>query len=492
MQNYNSHFDVQYSSPRYMPLMQGKNLPIKLQSVVWQVHGMTQAPLDLIAACSLGAMSLACQDLFDVSPKEKLRFATSLYLMILATSGERKSTVDGILMSPLRELEREWHAEFQEMIQVYEVDKQLWTIEFKELEKKFARAVISGDGIDDCHRAMFDCKRREPIQPVRRRLIISDITKASVKRELGTGSPSLFLYSDEAGSILKGDLLHDTPLMNSLWSGKSIEVDRASGASFLIEDVRVGAMLQIQPELYAEYAERQGRNARYSGFSARTLICHPQSTIGSRLASSAIPNQQADDDALSWFNRRVKELLEQSFERRKHKRDRICLTLSPQAFAMWNQEYLRIESMCGSRGTLKDFHDYASKQLEHISRIAGVLEAFMTGNHIISEQTMYASISIANYFLDSFIQLHTHNNQPEEVEDAFILENWLKENHFRVGYQHFQKNIIRKYGPNRLRDKVRLERALSLLQAKGVVCCSKVGRKNIVAYCCSFSSLLNV
>lgn len=464
-----------------MPTLPVNSLPIPLQEVIWQVHTRTKAPFELIAACSLGIMSMACQDLCDVSPKEGLRSPLSLYLMVLAVSGERKSTVDSMLMSPVRELEREWHAAFQEASQKFEDEMLLWAIEFKEMEKQFTRALKTGDGVEESRRALLACKGRKPSEPVQRRMIINDITKASVKRELGTGCPTLSLCSDEAGSILDADLFRDTPFLNSLWSAKPIEIDRASGPSFQIEDVRVGAMLQVQPELYAGYVERQGRAARASGFFARTLICQPQSTIGFRFEPPVAPQQQTDDK-LSWFHQRVKELLDLTFKRREKKLERVCLTFSPQAFAMWHKEYCRIESLIGPSGALKDFKDYASKQLEHVSKIAGVLEAFMTGGPIISESTMSTAICIANYFLNSFIRLHADKKMPEEVEDAFLLETWLRENHHRVGFNAFPRIIIRRDGPNRLRNKVRLERALLALQMRGVVSFFKSGRKDFVSY----------
>lgn len=456
-------------------------LPARLQEVINEIQRMTQAPLDLVAVCCLGVMSLSCQDLFDVSPKEKLRFATSLYLMILAESGERKSTIDSIIMSPIREFERELEAQYKEDKKKYDSEKYMWSIELKALEKDYARAIAKGTEKEGCAKSLAACKAREPNQPVRSRLIVNDATRAAIKQELGMGWPSLFLYSDEAGSILKGEMLHDTPLMNSLWSGKPIEVDRAGSMGFRIEDERFGYMLQVQPGLYEEYVKQHGQRARASGLFARTLLCKPLSTIGFRLNSSLEP-QNATANELIWFQARVKELLNRSFDRRKNQTDRVCLTLSVEAAANWHQEYQRIEQMCGPMGNLKDFRDYASKQLEHVARIAGVLEAFMTGGPVISESSMVAAINFGNYFLNSFITLNCENSLPEELEDALVLENWLRENHFKANYGSISKNIILKYGPSRIRKRERLNRALDSLSFKGVVSITKIKRTTYVNY----------
>ena len=96
----------------------------------------------------------------------------------------------------------------------------------------------------------------KPKIPVRKRVVINDITLAAIKKELGTGWPSLGLNSDEAGSILSSDLLNDSPLLNSLWNGSSIEVDRAGTGSYKIEDARLSCMFMVQPKLFDAYMSK--------------------------------------------------------------------------------------------------------------------------------------------------------------------------------------------------------------------------------------------
>lgn len=65
-----------------------------LQQVIQRVNAETQAPLPLIASAVLCTIALSCQDLYEVSPKENMVFALCLFMIIIAESGERKSTVD--------------------------------------------------------------------------------------------------------------------------------------------------------------------------------------------------------------------------------------------------------------------------------------------------------------------------------------------------------------------------------------------------------------
>ena len=482
-------------APRYLPIAQSSlhslspMLPFcvlsdELQETIRYVQQETQASPDLIAASLLGVMALSCQDLFDISPTAQLRFPTSLYQVVLAESGERKSTVDKMLMKPVRDLEGALEKQYQEDKQQHSIVMRLWQSEQKALEKAFEREVVTGEAKSESAQRLAECLGRKPMEPLRKRLLVSDATRAAVKLALGKGWPSLVLLSDEAGSILSGELLHDTPLLNSLWGAQPIEVDRATSDTFRIEDARFGAMLMVQPGLFKQYVNRQGRHARASGFFARTLLCQPISTIGERLHDSrkVFPPAPVSGKHLEWFHARVLERLNQSFQRREEDTARICLTLSPEAAEKWHAEYNRIELMCGQTGSLREYRDYASKQLEHVARIAGVLEAFVTGNLVVSERTMHAAILLASYYLDSFIHLMADDALPEEMEDVVLLETWLQANRHRVYFRGIPKNYLLKYGPNRLRSRERLNRALDNLLIKGKVSCYKQGRTTYVNF----------
>ncbi|MFM4940904.1 YfjI family protein [Aeromonas enteropelogenes] len=469
------------SIPQELPV---NVLPDELQKVIHYIQQETQAPSGLIASSVLGVMALACQDLFDIAPKDNLRFPISLYQVVLAESGERKSTVDKLLMTPVRDLEGKLEAQYQEDKKLYNVAMCRWQVERKALEKAFERAVTKGEPSQESAQRLEECFARKPSAPLRKRMLVSDVTRAAVKQALGKGWPSLVLLSDEAGSILSGELLHDTPLLNSLWGAQPLEIDRATQDALRVEDARFGMMLMVQPALFKEYVNRQGRHARASGFFARMLLCQPTSTIGGRLhgQQQIFPRPPVSSNHLEWFHARVQERLSQSFERREENAARTCLTLSPEAAAMWYAEYDRIEKMCGKLGVLYEYNDYASKQSEHVARIAGVLEAFVTGNTIVSEHTMYAAIQLANYFLDSFIQLMADDALPEEMEDAQQLESWLQTNHLKFVFGGMPKNYIRQYGPNRLRSRERLNRALDDLRLKNKILIYKQGKTTYVNY----------
>jgi hypothetical protein len=169
-----------------------------------------------------------------------------------------------------------------------------------------------------------------------------------------------------------------------------------------------------------------------------------------------------------------------ALKRRESKQERQCLTFSPEAAARWEREKNNIEMASGPNGHLKEFRDVASKHPEQIARIAGVLHGFTTEGTVISDSTMMASINMANYFLNSFITLTTDKSLPEEAEDAILLENWLYSNHFKFNYLDIPKNLVLKLGPNRLRTRERLNRAIEQLQFNNAINIYKHGRTSYI------------
>ncbi|MEH3312257.1 DUF3987 domain-containing protein, partial [Escherichia coli] len=77
------------------------SLPPLIRDAVIEAQQITQAPLGLVAASALGAVSLVCQNLIDVCRLNTLRGPVSLFFLTLAESGERKTAVDKLLMKPL-------------------------------------------------------------------------------------------------------------------------------------------------------------------------------------------------------------------------------------------------------------------------------------------------------------------------------------------------------------------------------------------------------
>ena len=141
------------------------------------------------------------------------------------------------------------------------------------------------------------------------RLLYSDTTPAAFLLGLHENSRSAGLWEDEAGRIFNTRLVEDLGLLNKLWNGNDITIDRKH-ESFRIRAPRCTISWMVQPSIFRRFMERKGEDARGIGFLARCLVSYPSSTQGTRFLRSIPENL----DAIQSFKERIRELLEDQIE----------------------------------------------------------------------------------------------------------------------------------------------------------------------------------
>lgn len=97
-------------------------LPTILCDAVREVQAFVQAPMALVAASALSALSAAAQGLVNVRRDAQLLGPVSLYLLAVADSGERKSTCDAIFGRALRRWEADRRIERAQELRRHEAD----------------------------------------------------------------------------------------------------------------------------------------------------------------------------------------------------------------------------------------------------------------------------------------------------------------------------------------------------------------------------------
>lgn len=146
--------------------------------------------------------------------------------------------------------------------------------------------------------------KRKNIRPSIR-MLYSDTTPAGFAHGLYKNSSSAGLIEDEAGRIFNSRLLDDLGLLNKVWDGRSLTVDRRSG-SFFVAAPRATISWMVQPQIFNKYMENKGDEARGIGFLARCLVSYPVSTQGSRFEL----NKPVESEKIDAFRRRIRDLLQ--------------------------------------------------------------------------------------------------------------------------------------------------------------------------------------
>ncbi|WP_407244796.1 YfjI family protein [Klebsiella michiganensis] len=444
--------------------------PARIGHAIYEVEQQTQAPLPLIAAEMLGVISLVCQNQIDVCRLNNLRSPVSLFIVTIAESGERKSTVSKLLMKPLYQREEQLFEQYKQEFIDWQNNVRIFKVEEKALMSKLKSEIRRGKDPSATRESLKTQQASCPIEPVRHKWIFNDVTPAALKEHLCGHNRSVGMMSDEAGSVFNGYTLNELPLINKMWDGATYSVERKNEPERLIKDARLTLSLMVQPMVMNGYIEKKGEMAKGIGFFARTLISHPYSTQGQR----KIANPVVSSEHLPVFHKRLMEIVDEGMIRQG---ERICLHFSAEAELAWIDFYNRIESEMGFIGNLSDFKDYASKVAENMARIAALLHYFNEDKGDISLFAVEAAIAISLWYANEHVNLFSKPKESMMINtDADELYWWVKNYCSQNLLPYIRKNTIQQYGPNRFRDNKKTTELLGMLYSQGKIKTYKKGK----------------
>ena len=293
------------------------------------------------------------------------------------------------------------------------------------------------------------------------------------------------MLSAEAGAVFgahgmgQDTILRNLALLNVLWDGGEMAIDRRSKPSFVLRGRRLTFGLMVQPEALRGFLERAGTLPRGTGFIARFLIAWPGSTQGTRAyrpAPEAMP-------LVALFGARIRELLSQPLATDAHG----CITpavldLSPQSRAAWIRFHDEVERELGVRGALRGVRDVAAKAAENAARLAALSHVLEHGaNGTIASEAIRAAVSIVDWHLNEARGLLADLDTPPSLAAAIRLDAWLRNEAQANDTDRVPTKRIYQYGPNCVRDSRDLRAALAILAERGRARMEEDGRRRVVA-----------
>ena len=451
--------------------------PQIIRNAIYEVEQHTQAPQALIAASALGVISLACQNRIDVCRLKNLRGPVSLFLLTLAESGERKSTVDKLLMEPLYQLEENLFEKYTHDLTVWRNDEAIFNIEKKSLMSKLKSEIRRNKDHLPTNEKLKALLASHPKTPVRFKQIFSDATPAAIKDYLCGYWRSVGIMSDEAGTIFNGYTLNELPFINKMWDGAMFPVERKSEPEKLIRDARMTLSLMVQPDIFKGYIKRKGDMAKGIGFFARCLICQPGSTQGNRQITSPV----VSTEYLPIFHQRLMKIVNESIAG-NNENDRLCLRFTVEAEKRWIAFSNNVEYEMGILGRLSNFKDYASKMAENMARIAALLHHFNGDEGDISLLTVEAAVEISTWYVREYVRLFS---KPQEftlaISEADELYWWINNYCIRLKASWITKNTVLQYGPNKFRNRSKANELLNTLYSQNRILAEKRGKTVFIA-----------
>jgi putative DNA primase/helicase len=450
---------------------------------VVEARAFTQAPLPLVASAALAALSLAGQHLANVRRGPKLEGPCSLYLLTVNDSGERKSTVEGLFMAPIREWEKEQARALAPEVERHKGELAAWQAEKNGITERLKSLARAGKPTEEARRDLIANAAEMPLPPRLPRLLYQDITSEALAWCLSSGWPCGGIVSAEAGTVFGGhamgkdSITRALGLLNLLWDASApVNVDRRTSESFTVRAARVSLSLMIQEPTLLEFLDRAGALARGSGFLARFLLAWPASTQGTRFYQAP----PEGTPALSAFTDRLGALLRYPLPLDEDERlSPPVLPLSPSAHRAWAEFHDAIEVELKDGGELRLVRDVASKTADNAARLACLFHLFAHGpSGEITQDHFSRAASIVAWHLSESRRFFGEVAMPVDLADAARLDRWLLDYARREQAASLPTREAQRLGP--VRHKTRLADALVALEELGRARVTQEGRQKLI------------
>lgn len=437
-------------------------LPPLMQSAVAEVEAFVKAPLPLVATSALTAVSLAAQAHYDVERAVGLVGPIGVYALVVAESGERKSTCDKKFQSEIVAYQTEQAEAMKPALRQYRAEAEAFEAQKQGLLNAIKTAEGSRKPTDRLKRELVSLQDQEPERPRVPRLLYMDATPEALAMGLAHEWPSGGIVAAEGGvffgahGMSSDSVTRTLAQLNAFWDGGRLVIDRRTSDSFVVEGARVSISLQVQESVFRQFLGRTGSLARGSGFLARFLLASPTSTQGTR--EFVEPDETWP--SLERFNRRVREILEQPVSMTDSgSLSPATLKFTEDAKQAWIDFHNSIERGIAPGCELSEVKDVASKAADNAARLAALFQVFEHGfgTHIGLDCTESAC-RLAAWHLSESRRFLSELTLPPDLANASRLDDFLVDYCIREGTDRVRKNHVRQYGP--LRDKALLDRAI--------------------------------
>jgi len=235
-----------------LPTFPTECLPNAIGNYVRAVSASTQTSADMAAVISLGSLAAVLQGKYVVQGKAGYHEQLSLYVLVVAAPGERKSSVMRSMTHPLFEYEQEYNESRKDDIIQYQHQKDFLKKQIAKLEKRIDE---TDDHVLQSQIAGLNIRLENlaEVKPVR--FFADDCTSEALTRLMVENAGITTVISTEGGifDIMAGRYTSGRANID-IWlkahDGDSIRIDRIGRESDFIQDPALSAILCVQQVSY--------------------------------------------------------------------------------------------------------------------------------------------------------------------------------------------------------------------------------------------------
>ena len=337
----------------------------------------------------LGVLAVCLQGKFEVEGNPGYFEPLSLYTVVIASPGERKSGVMRGMTQVLYDYERAYNEAHAEEVRANQRQREALTRKMDSLREQLRK---KEDDLAELELGELEGQLEELPELAPVRFFADDCSSEALTSLMAKNRGVFSVLSAEGGifDILSGRYTSKVNL--DVWlkghCGDPIRVDRMGRDTEYIPHPALSAIMTIQPSVLDEIMDNDTMNGR--GLIARFLYACPPSQIGRRVfCAPAIPYEIQQD-----YRELICDLMDIPMGERPQR-----LTLSAQATERVSAYFREHERFLAGEG--QAISDWAAKYIGAILRIAGIIhvvEPLEPGTEI-QVQTVERAIAIGRYFL---------------------------------------------------------------------------------------------
>ncbi len=171
--------------PNNFPL---NRLPPRLQRAVMALHYKIKAPIPICVISILSAASIACSAGHRVTRFNGLESNIALFMLVIAASGERKTTCDTLASRALAEVQSMLKEAYNKKNVAYNASLATWKALRSGATEALKRATASGNDTQELEDRLAKIIANEPIKPVLSSILVSDITPEAIVEHLANNT----------------------------------------------------------------------------------------------------------------------------------------------------------------------------------------------------------------------------------------------------------------------------------------------------------------
>ena len=343
----------------------------------------------------------------------------SLYTVVIAAPGERKSSVMRDMTTFLYEYEQEYNKAHSTEIRENHSQRESMERQISSLQKKLERKESREMELElrQLQEQLEETPERKPV-----RFFADDCSSEALTSLMAANNGVFSVISTEGGifDIMAGRYSNKSNI--DVWlkghCGDAIYVDRMTREAECIMHPALSAILSIQPSVLDEIMSNTTMTGR--GLIARFLYASPPSRIGSRVFRT----QPIPPEITAAYRSLIFRLMARPIGG-----DTQTVHLSEKAFDLMADYFQEHEKFLVGEG--QAISDWASKYIGAVLRIAGLLHcADMEDDKAeVTASTMSKAIQIGKYFLAHSVYAYSMMGTDLSIQKAkFVLARLKKKN----------------------------------------------------------------